>query len=134
MPLLADPETRDSISVADFEAAFARSHPSITYPRLQQMAAPAAVPTGPIWIIRMLTGKDLPLDVQASDAVEEVKEQIQDKEDIPPCKQRLIFAGRQLEDDDCTLAEYWRSRTSPCSTSSSDLLGTKGALARTLES
>lgn len=95
MPLLADPETRDPISVADFEAAFARSHPSITYPRLQQMAAPAAVPTGPIWIvIRMLTGKDLPLDVQASDAVKEVKEQIQDKEGIPPCEQRLIFAGR----------------------------------------
>jgi ubiquitin len=55
--------------------------------------------------VKTLTGKSITLDVEQGDSIDSIKKKIAEKEAIPADQQRLIFGGKQL-DNEKTIADY----------------------------
>ena len=55
--------------------------------------------------VKTLTGRTMTVDMNSTDSVETLKNKIYEKEGIPVDQQRLIFGGKQLENER-TLADY----------------------------
>jgi len=60
--------------------------------------------------VKTLTGKEIEIDIEPTDKVERIKERVEEKEGIPPPQQRLIFSGKQMNDEK-TAADY---KAVPC--------------------
>ena len=55
--------------------------------------------------IKTLTGRIITIIVDPTDTVRNVKQKIKDKDDVPVDEQRLLYAGKELRDED-KLADY----------------------------
>ncbi|XP_049629731.1 NEDD8-like [Suncus etruscus] len=55
--------------------------------------------------VKTLTGKEIDTDSEPTDKVERIKERVEEKEGIPPPQQRLIYSGKQMNDEK-TAADY----------------------------
>lgn len=55
--------------------------------------------------MKTLTGQSIQIDIETTDTILRVKERVEEKEGIPPPQQRLIFGGKQMNDEK-TVKDY----------------------------
>jgi len=81
-------------------ATSARSARAAVSEQSLQRALPAAALAGAPQIkVKTLTGKEIEIDIETDDTIARIKERVEEKEGIPPPQQRLIFGGKQMNDE-----------------------------------
>ncbi|KAM7001055.1 ubiquitin-like protein NEDD8 isoform 6-T6 [Passerculus sandwichensis] len=83
-----------------------RAHFRLRKSRPRESSAHVAVGSAPSASrLTTLTGKEIEIDIEPTDKVERIKERVEEKEGIPPQQQRLIYSGKQMNDEK-TAADY----------------------------
>lgn len=100
--LAANEATVIAIRAMPFNVTSAPTYPSstvnITAIDAETTYSSNSAPHSKLFVMMTMTGKILGLGLPLPSTVEELKTVVQAKEGIPPCAQRFVFAGRQLED------------------------------------
>ncbi|GKV51168.1 hypothetical protein SLEP1_g57838 [Rubroshorea leprosula] len=99
--ILAGKQLEDYRTLADYDI-----HQEATLVLMHRLRGGYSSPIFKIFVINTATGKTISLEVESSNKkIDDVKVEIQKKESIPPHRQRLMLARKELEDD-WTLADY----------------------------
>lgn len=100
---------QEKLLLSDDELAmtdFTRYNAAISAINVLQGQPGAEVPMTVMQIfVKTLTGKTITLEVEPNDSIEAIRAKIQEKEEIPPANQKLVFSGIELEDGK-TLSDY----------------------------